>query len=640
MRLLFESISYDPSFEKTLDLPSGSWSRPRTGVGIQMDCVGYFYSRTTQDYVFVLPKVYLSSDKATDTSANVAADNGAATKTAFGKYDVKKLAEGDLSEIKSDSTLMAHIQEARDWCYLSVRRFHDEHPDSQIIITDGESLKVRSKGKTMRNLIDIALSLIEFHKEQHSLITYITKLSHQGVNKINWSKTINKTSPFIVDGQPFYISFFNKHKTINYDEELIVLFYSVLNYLKNKFPHNVAPPFGFSLIPPRKIGAMIDGGKGARYLKSIRKKYFKDELVRLWDLLYAFFNAAEGIKANKTRNEILLARDFNIVFEAMIDSILSDKDLPSGLKEQKDGKIVDHLYLGDSWFEKDADGKAIDGKVWYVGDSKYYSDDNDIEGTSLYKQFTYARNIIQMCIDWKLKEDQKKGHLAEADGEQATTSKDNWQNDYSKLGLRYRDDLTEGYSPTPNFFIRGDYIKPGTEAGNADFMWLYGERPEKDTEAVGNQPNDGNGDGRGRKKDNIFTSCHFPDRLFDRDTLMLMTFSIDFMHVLKMYAGKVDTGDARARMRNIIQKTFREKILERHAFYKVTPTTGTPPDDRETPETLKSFVSANFRRFTGKMYHTKDADFIWFAFERDNQYAKDSAKLHEDLGGRAEVKPL
>ena len=38
------------------------------------------------------------------------------------------------------------------------------------------------------------------------------------------------------------------------------------------------------------------------------------------------------------RKEYLLVKSFNIVFEAIIDELLGEKNIPAGLKEQADGK--------------------------------------------------------------------------------------------------------------------------------------------------------------------------------------------------------------------------------------------------------------------------------------------------------------
>lgn len=93
--------------------------------------------------------------------------------------------------------------------------------------------------------------------------------------------------------------------------------------------------------------------------------------------------------------EYLLAKNFNIVFEAMIDELLGDQ-IPDKdkrlreLKEQPDGKLVDHIY---QW-QNLTNNEEEDNTVYYIGDSKYYKRGTVIGRESVYKQFTYARNVI------------------------------------------------------------------------------------------------------------------------------------------------------------------------------------------------------------------------------------------------------
>jgi hypothetical protein len=95
------------------------------------------------------------------------------------------------------------------------------------------------------------------------------------------------------------------------------------------------------------------------------------------------------VKVNSSLNEYLLVKNFNIVFEAIIDELVGDKQLPDRLnKKQEDGKIVDHLFMWDSLTTANASKK-----VYYIGDSKYYKIGNEVGKESVAKQYTYARNV-------------------------------------------------------------------------------------------------------------------------------------------------------------------------------------------------------------------------------------------------------
>ena len=165
-------------------------------------------------------------------------------------------------------------------------------------------------------------------------------------------------------------------------------------------------------------------------------------MVKLWKLLYTFFEKAEEIESHKNHEDKLLVKNFNLVFEDMIDYLIGSKignEIPKYIKDQTDGKRVDHIYKAKSLIDND--------DIYYVGDSKYYSDDSEVGKNSIYKQFTYAKNVIQFNIDLL--------------------------ND--KLDcLRYRDDLTEGYNITPNFFIRGIINNTGTSVGVGNRIFVLG----------------------------------------------------------------------------------------------------------------------------------------------------------------------
>ncbi len=133
---------------------------------------------------------------------------------------------------------------------------------------------------------------------------------------------------------------------------------------------------------------------------------------------------------NLLLGKYILVKNFNLVFEAMIDELIGDKDMEN-MKEQDDGKIIDHIYRYKDLFAN-SEGKQI----YYVGDSKYYKIGHEVKGESLYKQFTYARNITQWHLD-----------LFRSDAEKDREER----NRYGDIKLR--DELTEGYNIIPNFFI-------------------------------------------------------------------------------------------------------------------------------------------------------------------------------------------
>lgn len=82
------------------------------------------------------------------------------------------------------------------------------------------------------------------------------------------------------------------------------------------------------------------------------------------------------------------------MFEAIIDELVGDNPLPDGMdKKQEDGKIVDHLFTAQSLIDCEAQ------QTYYIGDSKYYKMGHELGSESIYKQYTYARNVIQWNLD-------------------------------------------------------------------------------------------------------------------------------------------------------------------------------------------------------------------------------------------------
>lgn len=530
MIILFENATYDAPFIKALDLPADGYTTPADGK-VRMNCTGYFFSPSASDAIFILPKVFLKSS-----------GNGL---TAFGKYDIDEFTHYPFPDnVNADNLLAQNIFSISIWIYLAIKRFQSDYPDSGIVIDGNKTRNVTSrKGPDTCTLLDIILSLIDFHKNHKTLLTYCSLISHSGKNRVHWAKTVNHSQAYIIDNQPFYLDTLNHGKQIDYNEQLISLFYSVLNYLKDTFMFDATPALAYKIIPPRRIRSMIVSGKGTRLLKSIRKRYFKDEFVLLWNLLYAFFAKCEKANVKNNRGEALIAKDFNIIFEAMTDRLVSDEkeSLPKGLREQRDGKIIDHIYKDEAPFGT--------GHVYYIGDSKYYLDDNRISGESVYKQYTYARNVIQECITLSYKKPEE----------------------YRRLGLRYRDSLTESYCPTPNFFIRGKFFAEADKPFSTTELYIK--------KLPFNRTND--------------IQYQFPDRLFDRDTLILMTFEVNFLYILKNYAAGNDVSNTKSALRSRFRKGFMETL---EALYDIRP----------LENATEEYLDRNFRELNGKVFYDNE----------------------------------
>lgn len=485
---------------------------------VKIPYVGYFLSHKIPDMVFILPKVFIIDGKA------------------FGEYDPEEII--DFEQLKPEHK--ANVFSLSVWIYRAIKLYFQRKDK---IGEESEILQnvVSHQGPRSETMIDIVLSLLKFDKEHKNLFAYITRLKHSGQNKIHWQKTISKTQALIQNGVPIYLQPHTKQKDINFDEELIVLFYSVLNYLAQEFKFNVRPAFGYDLLKPEAIQSMIDSGKGVRVLRQNRRKYFTDEMVQLWNLLFTFFEQSQYVQSKDNDDEqAMLVREFNLVFEDMIDSLIGDSDISGGLKAQKDGKIIDHIYRDNSLIE---DKKQI----YFIGDSKYYKDDNDIGPNSIYKQFTYAKNVIQYNIDFFNQNPEE----------------------FQRENLLYRDNTTEGYNITPNFFIRGHLQADQLNNFHDANLQLEPMRNGKGYEI----------------------SYHFDNRLFDRDTLILQTYNINFLFVLACYVQ--GAGENTQNIRGIFRENIKRVLQLQYDFFAIRP---------KVQDKAEAFLHDNFQQVLGKVF--------------------------------------
>ena len=152
-------------------------------------------------------------------------------------------------------------------------------------------------------------------------------------------------------------------------------------------------------------------------------------------------------------------------------------------------------------------------QIYYIGDSKYYKLGHDLGRESVYKQYTYARNVIQWNINLFLDDDN------DLDSKERKERSEDRQK-YKDIRLRGSkgEDLTEGYNILPNFFISAFVDNDRKyDAGDNNLKNHIVER-------------------NGEKVHNTYISYQFANRLFDRDTLVLSHYDVNFLYVVYLYA--------------------------------------------------------------------------------------------------------
>lgn len=410
MRILIEEYQYNVDAIK--DVLYGIDALENVEGKVSIHYVGYYYNVLLQDCVFILPKVLLMEDEE-EEKVNLV----------FGKYrpeDIMNLDEHNpLKKNERD-----FIYKFAVWIYRSIVVYkNDKKLDTSIVYQVTMQQVLQGKYTRSNTYLDILLSLIQFAKENQNFFFYIVKNMHSGVNRINWTRTIATQPAIIQNGIPVYSNPVNKKHQINFDEELIVIFFSILNHISKVYGFQTNIYIQYNLIKGKKFETYLNG-YGCTRLRQIKYKYFSDKSLELWQLCYAFFNESHKLKVSTAHKEYLLVKNFYIVFEAIIDELIGDKPLPDKMnKEQEDGKIIDHLFTAKSLIDNE------NKQTYYIGDSKYYKMGHEIGPKSVYKQYTYARNVIQHNVD-----------IFNAKG---TTDS----------GVKLRDDITEGYNIIPNFFI-------------------------------------------------------------------------------------------------------------------------------------------------------------------------------------------
>lgn len=558
MKILFEECVYDTKdIEKSLGNEVLPGAEEVKG-GLKFNYVGYFYTPKVDDLVFVLPKVFL--EKGHSAEDYLVFGQKPADLIAF-DVDKWKDDEGwlDDDKILRRKDLYRFLFEFSVWLYSAVNQYGRKRPED---LSDGELLSSTAvvKGRKMLAVtyLDIMQSLMDFHREHQSYITFVVRMAHSGHNKISWPRTIAKTQAIIQDGVPIYLNPVNKKKSVNYDEELLIIFYSILNFMHDRYGFSKVNRPGFKLITGAAFQKYLDG-LGLVRLRKIRYKYYSDIDVRLWNLCFAFFDRTSNLRSVTSGRDFFLVKKFETVFEGMVDELIGDKDLPKDLKKQRDDKRIDHLYISKYLLENNecGDERYWPQSIYNIADSKYYSRDGSLRGHDIPKQFTYARNVIQWHMDL-LNE-----LIAEKQG----------SDNYKQIPLF--DVVTEGFNVIPNFFISAIVNKR-----------LSYDEPDLKYSDLGVS---------GSKPYNYF----FWDRLFDRSTMFTLHYDVNFLFILKKYAQ--NRAGEKAKWRKTVREEFRKKILEHlnnsYDFYQLL----VPSKD------IQGFVDANYRKLQGKVFSFVDS---------------------------------
>ena len=548
MRILIEEYQYE--YEDVYDVLKGLGVLQDVEGKVCLSYVGYYFNDDpdVNDCVFILPKVLLEGEFGKEK--------------VFGHIEPKDLINAeDCKELTTEEHTF--IYNLSVWIYRAITVFRDHEFDrvedgkrqSSIVFYKQAPMMGHTRKRRANTFLDVLLTLQEWNKRNESFVMFIVKNLHSGYNKINWTRTISRSQAVIQESigstrrqDVSYLNPINKKRQINFDEDLLVIYYSILQHMHDKYGFPVSINVNFPLIRGDKFARYING-YGKRRLKQIKYKYFSDKALELWELCYAFFDRPDNIMLNVDQREYLLVKSFHIVFEAIIDELIAgDQKLPKELKDQPDGKRVDHLYQ-----YKELTNNDTDDNIYYIGDSKYYKRGNSLGKESVYKQFTYARNVIQWNIDLfnDGKAEDRNGHV------------------------KLRDDVTEGYNIIPNFFI----------SANQNVL-----QPEDDIKLIDSDKE------AGQRRQQYYLSRQFENRLFDRDTFLLAHYDVNFLFVIALYGRNHQSSKVawRNKVRKMFRKEIQQMLKDNFEFYAMTAHADVNAD---------TYIKENFQTLLGKVYH-------------------------------------
>lgn len=529
MKILFEGESYSLNL-----LKNNYGDKFYTAIGEYgiIDNVGYYHN-VKNEIIYLLPKVFINTDS-----------------MFLGQYHKDELARYKIDDIIKSSEELNWLKKFLIFFYKGLIEYRERY--SKDIQLKGDLLQLNtSLGENEYSFLDIVLSFVNFHKKNRNTVLFIHKRQISAQHKkVNWNKTVRNSNPFInSEGVPIYSEVHIKKKFINTEEELFCMFYSVLHHFKTEYNFNIQIDKSYSISKGNSFKKL--SYNAPKILKKIRYKYFSDTLVKMYKLLELYFSKANLASIQNTKEDFIMVKYYHLIFEDMIDKLttsqINTKETSKGvslkkLKENKDGKIIDHLFEYESLIDRDEN-------IFYIGDSKYYKTNNKVQENSIYKQFTYAKNVIQFNID--LLNEKKQ----------------------INKNIRYRDEITEGYNITPNFFIQG--VIPNSLDFDTDDLKLDSIK-------------------------GIKRSYHFKERIFDRDSLFISHYSINFLFVLKSYTNKSSFTLEKYKIK--IHNQFRINFisyLKKQDIFKFYYT------EFKSTELLKQFVDKEFRILTGRTYVSK-----------------------------------
>ena len=161
---------------------------------------------------------------------------------------------------------------------------------------------------------------------------------------------------------------------------------------------------------------------------------------------------------------------------------------------------------------------------------------------------------------------------------------------------KLRDDVTEGYNVIPNFFISARLNK---------------ELSYRDEVEITD------------KQKTHFSNSHFENRLFDRDTLLICHYDVNFLYVISLYArnNSLQKNAWKKQVRDKFRTEIQRMLTEQYSFYAMQ---AHPNVD------AKTYLKEHFQQTLGKIFTPFGNDEIFsLALDKSDPEGNNEALLTE-----------
>ena len=239
MKVLVEGHSYDAALVRDICRDFETVENER----IKVTKIGYYFNSAINDCVLCLPKIVCDASGA----------------TVFGGLSPENLIDAFSSENQLSEEQTEFIRSFSLWTYRAISAYARLNPDSDIVTKSGAAESHGGPDAAEGTLLDVILDIIRFFNANRDYFIYIIRNLHSGYDRINWQKTIQTKAPVYQDGQSYYLEVINRRKQIDFDEELMIIFHSILHYISSELGLDVRTECCYEPITGAQFEAYLEG---------------------------------------------------------------------------------------------------------------------------------------------------------------------------------------------------------------------------------------------------------------------------------------------------------------------------------------------------------------------------------------------